>query len=43
MNEEEVKDYLWARFQEWMEGQTVGVNKDGSVDYYDYDVIRFCR
>lgn len=23
---------------EKMEGQTVGVNKDGTLDYYDYDV-----
>ena len=28
-------------FHEWMDGQTVGLNEDGTVDYYDYDVDRF--
>jgi hypothetical protein len=30
-------------FKEFMEGQTVGVNEDGSTEIYDYDVERFIR
>ena len=41
MNEEQVKQYLFEQFEEWMTGQTVGVNPDGSTVYYDYDVERF--
>lgn len=33
----------WKEFKEWMRGQTVGMNEDGSVDIYDYDVNRFLR
>lgn len=43
MNEKQVKDYLFKKFEEWMTGQTVGVNPDGSIDYYDYDVERYAR
>ena len=43
MNEEEVKEYLFKRFLSWMSGQTVGINEDGSTDYYDYDVERYAR
>lgn len=43
MKEEEVKEYLWESFLEWMNGQTVGINENGSIDYYDSDVMRFCR
>jgi NOL1/NOP2/fmu family ribosome biogenesis protein len=30
-------------FKEWMEGQTVALNEDGTTEVYDYDVERFCR
>ncbi len=40
MNEQEVKDYLWKQFLAKMRGHTVTINKDGSIDYYDYDVQR---
>ena len=30
-------------FDNWMCGQTVGLNDDGSFDYYKYDVERFIR
>ena len=33
----------WEVFMEWMSGQTVGLNDDGSTDFYDYDVNRFIR
>ena len=33
----------WSVFMKWMNGQTVGMNKDGSTDFYDYDVNRFIR
>jgi len=41
MNEQEVKDCLWPEFTDFMCGQTVGVNEDGSDKYYKYDVKRF--
>jgi hypothetical protein len=28
-------------FWEWMRGQTLGLNEDGTTDVYDYDVNRF--
>jgi len=28
-------------FHAFMRGQTVGLNKDGSIDYYEHDVERF--
>lgn len=31
----------WKEFQYWMKGQTVGVNSDGSIEYYENDVQRF--
>lgn len=49
MTEKEVKAALkknnltWKHFNEWMRGQTVGLNEDGSADYYEYDVNRFIR
>lgn len=30
-------------FMEFMTGQTVGENKDGSFDYYEQDVENFLR
>jgi hypothetical protein len=31
----------WSVFLKWMLGETVGLNKDGSTDWYEYDVQRF--
>lgn len=31
----------WPAFREWMAGQTVGLNDDGSTDWYACDVERF--
>ena len=33
----------WDDFQHWMRGQTVGMNEDGSTNWYEYDVNRFIR
>jgi len=30
----------WSKFEEWMNGQTVGM-EDGELDYYKWDVERF--
>lgn len=49
MTEIEVKKLLldkklsWDDFMEWMRGQTVGINDDGTTDFYDCDVNRFIR
>jgi NOL1/NOP2/fmu family ribosome biogenesis protein len=47
MNEAEVKakigEHNWTQFCQWMRGQTIGINKDGSTDYYLSDVDRFQR
>lgn len=31
----------WKGFLKYMEGQTLGINSDGSTDYYDHDVKKF--
>ncbi len=31
----------WEKFLEYMKGQTMGINPDGSADYYNQDVKRF--
>ena len=44
MNEKQAQQYLepyYEEFLEWMTGQTVGINKDGSTEFYDWDVKRF--
>ena len=47
MKEPEVKQLLkdnnisWEDFIKWMHGQTMGLNKDGTPDYYEWDVKRF--
>ena len=41
MTEEEVKNYLWKQFQTYMKGQTIGTDKKGNIDYYEWDVKRF--
>jgi len=33
----------WKTFMYWMRGQTVGLNDDGSTNFYDGDVYRFIR
>ena len=49
MTEQEVKirlkdsDKTWEEFLDWMIGQTVGMNEDGSTNWYEYDVDRFMR
>ena len=45
MREKKVKELIgeenWDKFMHWMRGQTCGVNKDGSSDFYDCDVNAF--
>jgi hypothetical protein len=45
MNEKEVKKEIgednWDAFLEWMRGQTVGMNEDGTTDFYECDVRAF--
>jgi len=49
MTQEETKKKIkeaggkWSVFIKWMRGQTVGLNKDDTVNYYEYDVKRFIR
>ena len=47
MNKQEVIKMIgkenWKRFEKWITGQTCGLNKDGSADYYAWDVDRFMR
>jgi len=47
MTEQQAKNLIgrnnWKKFMVWMRGQTVGVNEDGSTDYYDHDVMAFKR
>ena len=31
----------WKEFIKYMDGQTLGINPDGSTDYYDHDVKKF--
>ena len=45
MTEQEVKQRIgeenWEAFNQWMRGRTVGLNDDGSLDFYEQDVRRF--
>ena len=47
MNESEIRilleqhDQSWDDFLEFMAGNTVGVNEDDSINYYETDVWRF--
>ena len=47
MNKNEVLKKIgkskWKEFEDFMKGQTVGINPDGSTDYYDCDVENFLR
>ena len=33
----------WKEFLEFMRGQTIGINEDGSTNYYEQDVENFLR
>lgn len=33
----------WNDFLKFMKGQTIGINDDGSADYYKEDVYKFIR
>lgn len=45
MTEAQVKEKIgennWEKFMEFMHGQTTGVNRDGSADFYECDVDMF--
>lgn len=45
MNKEEVIRKIgkknWKNFSKFMNGQTVGIRKDGKTDYYECDVNNF--
>lgn len=45
MTKQEVLDKIgkenWKAFDKWMRGQTVGVNDDLTLDYYECDVNAF--
>jgi len=45
MNEEEVKELIgeenWEEFNNWIEGQSVGLGSEGNVDFYKWDVELF--
>ena len=41
LTKEEVKDYLWKAFEEFMKGQTVMVSKKGQTLFYRWDVDNF--
>ena len=41
MTKEQVKELLFEQFERWMTGQTMGINPDGTYDYYDHDVQKF--
>lgn len=43
MTETEVKERIFRDFLGWMSHQTVGLNDDGSTDYYKHDVENYCR
>lgn len=49
MKEAEVREKIeraggsWEVFSDWMAGQTCGLDEDGTIDYYEYDVNRFLR
>lgn len=47
MTEQEVKKDIgeenWEKFLLWMRGQTLGLNEDGTTDYYECDVYAFKR
>lgn len=32
----------WEEFLKWMRGQTMGLNEDGSTEFYPWEVMKFC-
>ncbi len=46
MISEEVEELIgkenMEKFHNWMYGQTVGLTEDGKLDYYKWDVDKFC-
>lgn len=49
MTEKQVRNLLkkhgktWEQFEYFMRGQTVGLNEDGSTNFYDCDVEKFLK
>jgi len=47
MNKKQVIEKIgkarWKAFEKFMDGQTVGLNPDGSTNYYERDVENFLR
>jgi hypothetical protein len=47
MTEQQVKKKIgnknWEKFCEWMTGQTIGLNEDGTTDFYECDVEAFMQ
>jgi hypothetical protein len=45
MNKKQVIELIgkdnWKEFCKWMAGQTVGIDDNGEMNYYDWDVERF--
>lgn len=45
MNEKQAKKLVgndnWEDFLDFMQGQTVGISKNGDIDYYKWDVERY--
>lgn len=45
MREEEIielyDEHTFNEFKKWLRGQTVGINDDGSTNYYKWDFDRF--
>ena len=33
----------WGVFCDWMSSQTVGMDENGEIEYYEYDVYRFVK
>lgn len=47
MNKKQVIEKIgksrWKAFSDFMKGQTVEINTDGSTEYYEWDVENFLR
>lgn len=47
MNKKQVIERIgktrWKEFERFMAGQTVRLNTDGTIDYYEWDVENFLR
>ena len=40
---EKIGKERWKEFEEFMKGQTIGINEDGTEDFYSCDVENFLR